>query len=108
MNLHLKGIVKGITPLEQKTEKFSLRYLLIETPGEYPQEVKFQFVNAKASLLDSVTEGQEITVFFDIRGNRYENKVYNNLNGWKIDTGETMDIKKAEPVEVAGDDGLPF
>ena len=28
--------------------------------------------------------GKDVTVHFDIRGNRYQDKVFNNLNAWKI------------------------
>ena len=36
-------------------------------------------------LLDAVSEGQEIKVFFDIRGREYNGKYFNNLVGWKIE-----------------------
>ncbi len=45
----------------------------------------------KISLLDNVSEGQKIKVFFDIRGREYNGRYYNNLVGWKLEMDEQVE-----------------
>lgn len=40
------------------------------------QEINLEFLQDKVSLLDMVSEGQEIKVFFDIRGREYNGKYF--------------------------------
>ncbi len=76
----------------QKTQTFSAREFVIEhSPSQYPQFIKFQLTQDRCSLMDQHNEGDEIKVFFDIRGNKWtdpksnEDKFFTNLNAWKIE-----------------------
>jgi hypothetical protein len=67
------------------SDKFTVREFVVTVEdGKYPQDIILQFVNDKVNLLDSVQEGQEVTVSFDIRGREYNGRFFNNLNAWKI------------------------
>ena len=53
--------------------------------GNYPQMIKFEAVKDKTSLLEGLNIGEQVKVFFDIRGNEYNGRYYVNLNAWKLE-----------------------
>ncbi len=64
---------------------FKKRLLVVKTNGEYPQEVPIDFVQDKCEVLDKYAIGESVKVDINIRGNKYNDKWYCNLNGWRID-----------------------
>jgi hypothetical protein len=79
------GIIKRIGSTEQVSDKFKKRELIIEIPGNYPQTVKFEFLQDKVDLLDTVKIGENVNVHFNLNGREHNGNVYNTLQGWKID-----------------------
>lgn len=85
MSYDLIGKIKVI--MEPKTfgSGFTVREFVVTVDdGKYPQDIVLQFVQDKVSLLDTVKEGQEVTVSFDVRGREYNGRYFNNLQAWKI------------------------
>lgn len=78
------GKLKVIFDTQTFTSGFTKREFVVTTGDQYPQDIKFELIKDKCSWLDNFSEGQEITVSFDIRGNEYKDKYYVNLNCWKI------------------------
>ena len=111
---------------ENKTEKFRAREFVIEIPdGNYPQFIKFQLVQDRCDILDAYQEGDEIKVFFDLRGREWNEKFFTNLNAWRIEkTSNEVAAPQAPPApaaeapfpdaseapsqQVIEDDDLPF
>ena len=82
-----RGKVKVIFETQTFASGFTKREMVITTAEDrYPQDIKFEFVKEKTDLLNDVTEGQDVSVNFDIRGNEYNGKYYVNLVGWRINT----------------------
>lgn len=78
---------------ENKTATFQAREFVIETSsGNYPQMVKFQLTQDRCSLLDPFEEGNEIKVYFDLRGREWNGKYFTNLNAWRIETAESAQM----------------
>jgi len=87
MTYDLTGKVKLIQEPQTFASGFTKREVVVTVDdGKYPQEIVLEFLQDKVSLLDNVSEGQEIKVFFDIRGREYNGKYFNNLVGWKIES----------------------
>ncbi len=87
MAYDLTGKVKLIQDEQTFSSGFSKREVIVSVEdGKYSQDICLEFLQDKVSLLDSVTSGQEIKVYFDIRGREYNGKYYNNLVGWKIES----------------------
>ena len=87
MSYDLTGKVKLIQEPQTFASGFTKREVVLTVEDEkYPQEIVLEFLQDKVSLLDSVSEGQELKVFFDIRGREYNGRYFNNLVGWKIET----------------------
>lgn len=118
MAYDLKGKVKLIQEPQTFASGFTKREVVVTVEdGKYPQDINLEFLQDKVSLLDNVAEGQEIRVFFDIRGREYNGRYFNNLVGWKIETAEaavepTKDDHPTNPgsSEPSGDfdDDIPF
>lgn len=77
--------VKRIGSVESVSDKFKKRELILEIPGQYPQVVKFEFVQDKCGLLYAIRVGENINVHFNLNGREHNGNVYNTLQGWKID-----------------------
>ena len=89
-NVVITGIIEKIFPIEQKSEKFKKRDIVINTGGDYPQEIKIQFVNDQCYLFEEINEGAEVDAHCNIRGRSWqpptgELKYFNTIQGWRID-----------------------
>lgn len=87
----LQGTVKVIMDTVQVTEKFAKREFVVEdTSSMYPQMIMFQAVQDKCSMLDGITEGEQVEVSFNLRGREWtspqgEVKYFNTLDAWRIE-----------------------
>jgi hypothetical protein len=114
---------------ESKSSSFQAREFVIETnDNNYQQYIKFQLTQDKCSLIDSIDEGTEIKVFFDLRGREWNEKFFTNLNAWKVELLSANSGPEASPIteddffansdpfegeggsltDLSGDDDLPF
>src|SRR5690625_7711941 len=76
---------------EQKTQSFSAREFILETnDNNYVQLLKFQLTQDRCGLLDPFEEGQELKVYFDLRGREWNGRYFTNLNAWKREANEQM------------------
>jgi len=79
------GKIKVINDTQSFASGFTKREFVVTTAHDkYPQDLKFEIVKDKCSLLDAFEVGQEVQVSFDIRGNEYNGKYFVNLSCWKI------------------------
>ena len=124
MSLLQEGILKSIEDTQVISDKFKKREFVIETNEQYPQQIKFEFVNDNVDVLDGFNIGEHVKVAFTIRGNEYKGKIYNNLRGIAIGSiNETTTTEKTTKVETTpkpsniqpvitdvdnDDDDLPF
>ncbi len=94
-----RGTIKLISELQTFASGFSKREFVVTTAHDrYPQDIKFETVKEKCSLLDGFSPGQEVVVSFDIRGNEYNGKYFVNLSCWKIQpAGETEEAPAKAP-----------
>jgi hypothetical protein len=119
-NYELTGTVKFIGDTVKVSEKFSKRDLVVSDGNAmYPQVISFQVTQDKCDLLDTIMEGQEVEVSFNLRGREWtspqgETKYFNTLEAWRIDTvgsepapAPTIDLSAPDPLATAEDD-VPF
>jgi len=98
MAYELTGKVKLIQDAQTFGSGFTKREMVVTVEdGKYPQEINVEFVQDKVIMLDSLVAGQEVTITFDIRGREYNGKYFNNLQGWKIQTGEAAPAADEKP-----------
>ena len=88
--MQLTGKVKAIGETQQVSDKFKKRdVIIVDESTQYPQTILFQLTQDRCALADKCSEGQIVTVDFNIRGKEYTNaagevKYFNSLEIWKI------------------------
>jgi hypothetical protein len=98
----LTGTIKMVSPTVQVSEKFSKReFVVTDTTSMYPQDIMFQLTQDKCSMLDSIIEGQQVEVSFNLRGREWvspqgETKYFNTLEAWRIE-GQASAPRAAAP-----------
>ena len=109
MAYDLTGKVKVVQDAKTFGSGFTVREFVVSVEdGQYTQDISLQCVQDKVSLLDNLTEGQQVKVSFDIRG-RYNEKYdryFNNLQAWKIEAEEGGG--EAPAAAAAADDKPPL
>ena len=85
MSFEIEGLLHKKFDTESKTETFQAREFVIKTSGTYPQYIKFQLTQDRCSIIDPCNEGQNIKVYFDLRGREWNEKYFTNLNAWKVE-----------------------
>ena len=89
--MEIKGKIKKISETVQISERFRKREFIVEYASnpDYPQFLQFEMVQDRCELLDSFEVGQDVEVFFDLRGREWTNpqgevKYFNSLQAWKL------------------------
>lgn len=85
MAYELEGTIKVIMDTQTSPKGFTKREFVVTTPEErFPQDIRFEFVKDKVSLLDKFRPGMRVKVGFDIRGSEYNGRYYVTLSAWRI------------------------
>ena|ERR1017187_5586807 len=86
------GIIKAKFDTTVVSERFKKRdfVVTIEPGSPYPQQVSFQLVQDKVSLIDSLNIGDEVKVLFNLKGREWvspqgETKYFNTIDAWRIE-----------------------
>ena len=81
----IEGRIIHLGQVEQKSEKFRMRIIVVETADKYPQQIPVQFTNANVDKADSLKLGDSVSVSCNIRGREYGGKWYLSLDAWRIE-----------------------
>ncbi len=89
--MDIKGKVHFVSDVINVTETFRKRELVIEFAEnpQYPEFVKFEAIQDRVSLMDDVKVGEDVEVFFNLKGREWTNKqgekqYFNTLQIWKV------------------------
>ena len=58
---------------------FTKREFVLTVESVYPEEIKFELLKEKCSLLDQFNTGDQVKVSFNIRGREWQGKYFTNL-----------------------------
>ena len=107
MSYEMTGTLQKIGDVQTFDSGFQKKQIVINTGGEYPQEIPMDLVKDKVSLTDKLTEGQEVELKFDLRGNEWKEKFYLNAVCYFI---KAVANANAKPAQKADDQeaGEPF
>jgi hypothetical protein len=90
--MEITGLLKVKNNEVQVSEKFKKReFVITDNSSQYPQFIQFQLTQDRCSLLDSYKEGDELKVFFNLRGREWKNpqgevKYFNSLEAWRLES----------------------
>jgi hypothetical protein len=83
------GTVKVVMDMQTFDSGFTKReFVVTGTEDRYPQDVKFSLTKDRCALADKLVVGEEVTVHFNLRGNEYNGRYFNDLNAWRIERHE--------------------
>ncbi len=94
MSYELTGKLVAKFDIVQRTESFKTREFVVEKTDEINGKtitnyVKFQCVQDKTAIVDRVNTGDEIKVYFNIKGSKWEKEgrvnYITNLDAWRIE-----------------------
>tara|TARA_B100000427_G_scaffold296316_1_gene275949 strand:+ start:374 stop:748 length:375 start_codon:yes stop_codon:yes gene_type:complete len=124
--MEVQGKIKLVGDIQEITDSFRKRELIIVTQEQYPQTLCIEFVQDKMGLLDDFQEAEEVKIGINIRGREWKNpegktKYFTSLQGWRIENlqseipeNEQPGLDSLSPFEPADDinkedlDDLPF
>ncbi|SDM04795.1 protein of unknown function [Daejeonella rubra] len=122
--MEVKGKVHEISQVITVSEKFKKRELILEYAENptYPEYVKFEAVQDKVNLFDNIKVGDNVELFFNLRGRPWTDKTgktsyFNTLSVWRLTPlgaadGASAAPEYATPVDISAapgdDDDLPF
>ena len=120
--MEIKGKVHEVAPTMQVTDSLKKRELIleyIENP-QYPEYLKFEAIQDRCNLLDNVKVGDDVEVFFNLKGRPWTDKTgkksyFNSMQLWKINVlsgannNTVPEFAKPADLSAAPDeDDLPF
>ncbi len=127
MSLELNGKLKVLFDTQSFPSGFTKREFVVTTEEQYPQDVKFELVKDKTSMIDKFRVGDQLKVSFNVRGNEYQGKYFVSLQAWRIENigaatapsiPTPLDPMAAQPraaapapsapIDDIGEDDLPF
>lgn len=122
--MDIKGKVHEVSEVITVSEKFKKREVVIEYAENpsYPEYVKLEAVQDKVNLLDAVKVGDQVEVFFNLRGRPWTDKngktqYFNTLSVWRLNVlgGAASAVPTPEfaapadlSTEPGAEDDLPF
>ncbi|MEO0575545.1 MAG: DUF3127 domain-containing protein [Pseudomonadota bacterium] len=91
------------------------REYVIEIPGDYPKQVCFMVWGYKIDQFN-ITEGESLTVHFDLESREYNGRWYTDVKAWRVERPDTVSAPVSEvsppPIDeappLAFDDDIPF
>lgn len=108
--MEVQGKIKLVGDIQEITDSFRKRELIIVTQEQYPQTLCIEFVQDKMGLLDDFQEGKEVKIGINLRGREWKNpegktKYFTSLQGWRIENLQSEIPENEQP----GPDSLsPF
>lgn len=100
----ISGTIKKVFPEQTFGSGFNKREFVVTIEsGRFPQDIKFECVKDKVSLLSNLKPDDKVKVFFDLRGREYKESYFVNLNAWKLET-----LSSASGAPAPDDDGAPL
>jgi hypothetical protein len=103
-SFEVEGILKEV--MEEKTwsSGFSKReFVICEEDDRYPQDIKMVLVKGNCKLIDAFKIGDMLRVTFSLRGSKWQDRYFTDLQAFKIERVET-DGSTVEPIELPVDD----
>jgi hypothetical protein len=116
MAFEITGKVVEVLPVVQVSDKFRKREFVIEkkeTGGAavFIDYIKFQLVQDKCELINESFLHDEIKIWFNIKGNKWERdgkvNYFTNLDAWKIERASGTSAEQAPPKRSTIDDIPP-
>lgn len=86
MALELTGKLVEKFEEQQISDKFKKREFVLETSeNNFTEQIKFELVQDRTDLIDPYNIGEEVKVSFNLKGRKWNDKYFVNVQAWRID-----------------------
>ncbi len=86
MALELTGKLVEKFEEQQISEKFKKREFVVETSeNNFTEQIKFELVQDRTDIIDPYKIGEDIKVSFNLKGRKWNDKYFVNVQAWRID-----------------------
>lgn len=112
MAFEITGKIIDILPVNQVSDKFRKREFVIEKKESggsavFVDYIKFQLVQDKCDLINDSFMNEEVKIWFNLKGNRWERdgriNYFTNLDAWKIEKvssqGRDINVPSGQALE---------
>jgi hypothetical protein len=116
MAFEITGKVIEISPVNQVSDKFKKREFVIEkkeagNTAVFVDYIKFQLIQDKCDLINESYLNEEIKIWFNIKGNKWERdgktNYFTNLDAWKIEKTSSPARDQSGPSHITLEDIPP-
>lgn len=106
--MQITGKIHEIGQVQNITDKFKKRDIVIEYAEnpQYPEYIRLEATQDKVSLFDKFNVGDNVEVFFNLRGRAVKGNYFNSLVVWRIAAAEGQEVPTIG--NNGGGDDLPF
>jgi len=107
-----EGEIISISDVQRFSDSFQKREIVLTNHGEYNNELKIDFYNAKIDLVNNLKVGDVVSVHINVfsRLAQKTGSYFNNVIGWKIEEAVAPEKPKYQNTTTLSDsnDDLPF
>ncbi|MGB8489478.1 MAG: DUF3127 domain-containing protein [Bacteroidales bacterium] len=116
MSFEITGKIIDVLPVNQVSDKFRKREFVIEkkeTGGAavFIDYIKFQLVQDKCDLINESYLNEEVKIWFNLKGNRWERdgkvNYFTNLDAWRIEKVSEAGKEQNSPIRNTPEDLPP-
>ncbi|CCZ09383.1 MULTISPECIES: DUF3127 domain-containing protein [Culturomica] len=115
MNYEIKGKLIFKEDTQHISERFQKREFVIEVENEKNPQwndfIKIQLIQDRCDLLENIALNENIKVYFNVRGRKWENKgqvsYFTNLEGWRIEKLQEQTSEMMPPVPEYAVEDIP-
>jgi hypothetical protein len=106
--MEISGKVIKILPLqsgEGKNGRWQKQEFIIEIPGQFPKKLCLSLWGDKVTQ-NPLTEGQQVSVSFDLESKEFNNRWYTDAKVWKVTSQQNMSAATPPPPGTKNDDAF--
>lgn len=102
--MELYGKITKLLPLqtgEGKNGTWKKQEYLLEYGDQYPKTMVFNLWGDKVDQY-ALTEGENVTVFFDVESREFNGRYYTDVKAWRVDKGDQASNPSQAPRAASG------
>ncbi len=86
MALEIQGKLIEVFEEQQISSSFKKREFVIETnENNFTEQIKFELVQDRTDLIDPYKIGDDVKISFNLKGRKWNDKYFVNVQAWRID-----------------------
>ncbi len=98
MALELIGKLVEKFDEQQISEKFKKREFVVETSeNNFTEQIKFELVQDRTDIIDPYKIGEEIKISFNLKGRKWNDKYFVNVQAWRIEHASSNSQGNSSP-----------